>query len=244
MTKLALTLALATSALVAPASAATFDAFTSFNGTQGAGNFFYLRAPISGGPASLLNATINGCGALPGASSCLDTSGGPNGGLPGVYKSTTAFTYSTVNVPNDRLLFHPGPSDNVLSAWVAPTTSKYKITGLFNALDVSPTGVFIYRFTNAPGSLVVTGIGPLAAGNPNASLSFTQTLVLDAGEFYGFGVNPAGNYFNDSTGVNFTVTAVPEPAAWAMMIAGFGLTGAMLRRRRPVARHRLNGVSA
>jgi hypothetical protein len=28
---------------------------------------------------------------------------------------------------------------------------------------------------------------------------------------------------------------VPEPASWAMMIAGFGLAGAMLRRRRPVA---------
>ena len=26
--------------------------------------------------------------------------------------------------------------------------------------------------------------------------------------------------------------AVPEPASWAMMIAGFGLTGAALRRRR------------
>ena len=26
--------------------------------------------------------------------------------------------------------------------------------------------------------------------------------------------------------------AVPEPASWALMIAGFGLTGAALRRRR------------
>ncbi len=27
--------------------------------------------------------------------------------------------------------------------------------------------------------------------------------------------------------------SVPEPASWAMMIAGFGLVGAMVRRRRP-----------
>jgi hypothetical protein len=29
-----------------------------------------------------------------------------------------------------------------------------------------------------------------------------------------------------------TFTAVPEPASWAMLIAGFGLTGAVMRRRR------------
>jgi len=27
---------------------------------------------------------------------------------------------------------------------------------------------------------------------------------------------------------------VPEPASWALMITGFGLSGAMLRRRRMV----------
>lgn len=32
------------------------------------------------------------------------------------------------------------------------------------------------------------------------------------------------------------VTAVPEPAAWAMMLAGFGLVGSAMRRRRPMAR--------
>ncbi|PZQ54875.1 MAG: hypothetical protein DI570_22765 [Phenylobacterium zucineum] len=31
------------------------------------------------------------------------------------------------------------------------------------------------------------------------------------------------------------VAAVPEPAAWAVMLAGFALTGATLRRRRPAA---------
>ena len=30
---------------------------------------------------------------------------------------------------------------------------------------------------------------------------------------------------------SYSVTAVPEPAAWAMMIVGFGLAGATLRRR-------------
>ncbi|MGH6996745.1 MAG: PEPxxWA-CTERM sorting domain-containing protein, partial [Phenylobacterium sp.] len=28
---------------------------------------------------------------------------------------------------------------------------------------------------------------------------------------------------------------VPEPATWAMMIAGFGIVGSAVRRRRPAA---------
>jgi hypothetical protein len=43
-------------------------------------------------------------------------------------------------------------------------------------------------------------------------------------------VGPAG--LNDIGFRTFVVSAVPEPASWAMMIAGFGLAGAVLRRRR------------
>lgn len=35
--------------------------------------------------------------------------------------------------------------------------------------------------------------------------------------------------------VNFSASALPEPASWVMMILGFGLAGAMLRRRRAQA---------
>ncbi len=34
---------------------------------------------------------------------------------------------------------------------------------------------------------------------------------------------------------NVSVTAVPEPASWALMIAGFGMVGFAARRRRPAA---------
>jgi len=39
----------------------------------------------------------------------------------------------------------------------------------------------------------------------------------------------------DTHTLSFNSRAVPEPTAWALMIAGFGLAGAALRRRRTVA---------
>jgi hypothetical protein len=45
--------------------------------------------------------------------------------------------------------------------------------------------------------------------------------------------NPDGDY--DDFIVRATVTGVPEPATWAMLIAGFGLVGFAARRRRETA---------
>jgi hypothetical protein len=39
----------------------------------------------------------------------------------------------------------------------------------------------------------------------------------------------------DGTRLSFTLAGVPEPASWALMIAGFGLVGATLRSRRRIA---------
>jgi uncharacterized repeat protein (TIGR03803 family) len=64
-------------------------------------------------------------------------------------------------------------------------------------------------------------------------------LLADAaGTLYGFtqsgGDAGAGTIFS-ITGSGFDTGAVPEPASWAMLIAGFGLTGAAMRRRRVTA---------
>lgn len=59
----------------------------------------------------------------------------------------------------------------------------------------------------------------------------SQRFTLGASEAVGFGLDANGNFFNDSTGVQFLASVVPEPATWAMMILGFGLTGWAMRRK-------------
>lgn len=53
-------------------------------------------------------------------------------------------------------------------------------------------------------------------------------LTTRAGYTFNSGLSADTDIFR----ITFTAAAVPEPASWAMMIAGFGLVGATMRRRR------------
>ena len=55
-----------------------------------------------------------------------------------------------------------------------------------------------------------------------------QSLVPS--RLYSFKISGA-----DAGNFSASLFAVPEPASWAMLIAGFGLTGAAMRRRRVAA---------
>ena len=118
-------------------------------------------------------------------------------------------------------------------------------------LTVSPftaTDGAAYSFTSAIGNFTGTLSDVLSAGPvSNRVLSaYALGTFTPAGTFSSFAAGPASLTFsftqNNANGAisgGFTMSTppvpapgVPEPAAWAMLIAGFGLTGAAMRRRR------------
>jgi hypothetical protein len=56
-------------------------------------------------------------------------------------------------------------------------------------------------------------------------------VKLDILNNYGEGTYAERDWNSGLSEVQFTGNAVPEPASWALMIGGFGLAGAALRRR-------------
>jgi hypothetical protein len=61
---------------------------------------------------------------------------------------------------------------------------------------------------------------------------YTCAYELWSGSIQAHLVFEAGS---DGLPYHFSITALPEPATWATMLVGFGLTGAVLRTRRRVA---------
>jgi hypothetical protein len=75
---------------------------------------------------------------------------------------------------------------------------------------------------------VCTGGGATSQVALGAPCPIGQSLVPS--RLYSFKVSGA-----DAANFSASLFAVPEPSSWAMLIAGFGLTGAAMRRRRMVA---------
>jgi hypothetical protein len=103
----------------------------------------------------------------------------------------------------------------------SPTTSSYDLAGTgqsrfdFNLLDLDPANAgfstqFHYVKTNA------------------TNYALTGQLRLSGFEFIGFDAEGIASDWLPT----FAAVTVPEPQTWALMIAGLGLAGAALRRRR------------
>jgi hypothetical protein len=102
--------------------------------------------------------------------------------------------------------------------------SFFRIVGSYSsATSVSGT------ISHDDGASVYDYLGNAVYSSPAETSDITGNFVLPAGT-HPFMVDYVEGNGSPSV-LNLTI-AVPEPASWALMIAGFGMAGAMLRRRR------------
>ena len=219
----------------APASAVTYDLYDSFNGLASAGNFNFIQFQ-----ASNLNARspLKAAGTCYPGVQCLT--------FNGVITTETNLFFlknvsgATLNLGGNNflastLIFHPGKTYDAGVIFVAPTTGYYRGNAAFSLTTTNtPTGVKLSNY-KLSSSGVMTKLSDLLLSASKRSDSASGTIFLNAGEGMGFGINANGTLptsnDNDSTSISYQIEAIPEPASWMLLIAGFGMTGAVLRRR-------------
>ena len=188
-----------------------------------------------------------------------ESSSGTGSALPVVIAYNQASGYPTgafgESIPTDNAAGNPSPD-------AAGSYGAYFVSDFANPQSISQTvtllagtsytfGFDIFKPANGDGNPNGATFTALLNGSPFASFTASslpvttwQTIsgsntfmATTTGPFtFNFTSNgfPAKDFVVDRVYLTATdtISAVPEPASWAMMLGGFGIMGAALRRRR------------
>jgi hypothetical protein len=140
--------------------------------------------------------------------------------------------------PNDESISFDAPNNaptRILLAgegWVAGGTADsdpfYNLTLTFSG-GQTLTGLYTPSTnTFGGGSSFVSGLTTVSLTEFSFRRFLGDVVQPNVATFGGDGNDYTGNF-------RFTATTVPEPASWALMIGGFGMVGAVARRRTRIA---------
>ena len=129
--------------------------------------------------------------------------------------------------------FNHLPTDGDWQAVFGPTGA---IGGISQTFANAGTYNVSFDLANTSGtfsSVDFGGINLLSNVGNSAYQSYLFNVTVGANSTLSFSFLNVPDYYSlDNVVVELASGAVPEPDTWAMLIAGFGLTGAAMRRRR------------
>jgi hypothetical protein len=229
------------------ASATLYDAAAGFSTSANPNGFWeYGWSPTLGGTLTLDTDSIQNLGNVNGVVQWRGDQPPNADGNPSVFKNTTGSqqTIGSILMPNGALALHPGSAgQDSIVRFTAPTAGQYLISAAFSGLDkAGPTSTDVHVLVNSVVQFTafVNGYG---SGSSIPS-SFSSTFTLSAGETVDFAVGYNGgsgqdangpNFYYDSTRLQATVSAVPEPTtmiAGALLLLPFGASTLRILRRR------------
>lgn len=171
----------------------------------------------------------------------------------GVFAGTPVNTYGVVSAN----VINPPTTAAPIRRPTGDTSSQYAYvsSGASYTISFSPAEVFTFIFgsLNSSNSLTLNFAGSPSQTFTGGQLAGLATAAGAAGQYGRFvydaqGIGGAAGtivsaVFTSGIGAGFEfdsiATAAPEPAAWLMMILGFGMVGATIRLRRPALKSAL-----
>jgi PEP-CTERM motif len=210
----------------------TFAGWSS-NVQSGSNGNRFISTPGANAPASGFATSANGAGGN--FYAVTDQNGG------GAYSLTQLFTIAS-GTTSATLTFQMFNQNQAGTSIINPAGLDYLAGGNQHArVDILTAGAS--AFTNNPGDIVANlYLGDDGSGQQpyiNYSFNLLSLAGITAGNSYQIRFGQVDNQFFFQQGVDnvsITTAAVPEPASWALMIAGFGLVGGAMRRRTTVVR--------
>ena len=185
------------------APAADYDAVRDFSITSNPNGVWSYGWLLSVG-SSLNLYTVTDTTTFPGLSAWLETGMTMyNPPFVGHNDTDTTFCYRSFCVPPGYLHLHPGVNDELsVVRWTAPTSGTFQLQGAVRGLDDITSTNFL-AILNSERHLFTATVT-----NRNPPVFFHRTLTVSAGDTIDFIVEFGrdGNYFNDSTGIQFKLT--------------------------------------
>lgn len=160
--------------------------------------------------------------------------GGAGGGIPNVFYNYNAFesTDGDTTLRPGQLGFHPSFGDlHSVIRFTVPASGLYEIDATYEGISNAGTtsSVFILMNGNSASPLFTGSVIGFRAGGPSYA---SPTLTLTAGDTIDFVVSMSnGDPFSDSTGIDATITYLPEPGIGALFASGLLIVGLRLRAR-------------
>ena len=145
------------------------------------------------------------------------------------FGSTTNSQFADIVLQPGQLAFHPGPQNQLsVVRFTAPQTSTYLLSSKFSPAtsDGTTTDVHVYKIGVNKVALFAGSVSGTVT-SPSATQYSTDDLELRQGDTVDFavGYGSNGNFYQDATALDATLTVAPEPsqvAPFAFLAMGLG----------------------
>jgi len=234
--------AIGLSVTASPVQAAVFAQFAP---VSSAADFSWIRgAPDTEGSfISIVNASDTTAQAVATSFSFITPSLSALAFLPANFVLDAAVTTPSPAVNNaDGSFTQPNIHGTFSFTYTGPTQTIGAITltqNLTNLLSGVFSGAYVRGIGGSGSANLAVTLGTLSYASDIAAIAglrpgaeeFAFNLLSAKAQFVAQG-GKAMTGITANGGGNFSGQFVPEPAAWGLMIAGFGMAGALIRRRR------------